>query len=1135
MLTFSARWRGIFPCRVLPALLGLLLACAMAASPADSAQAGPSVQDLKERITRIQEAEGLAKTTRKELLALYEEALTHAAEIAQFRKEIQEAPDLLETTKNELAEAAPEPVPEAPADASLLQLEQKLAEAEAKLDQAKKRAAGLEEQAKRRPERRMKIPNQLAEAKAELEEINQQLAAAPAAEESAQEVQGDLQLLLAKKAVLQKRIEKYELELKKYDATRELSAARRDLAARRLAHAEELVKAWQELVNQERRREAQRQALEAQRARRQAAQADPAIRGLAEENARLAERRTGPEGLVARIEKVSGKLQEVTDRLSVLDEEFGSVKKKVEAVGLTKAIGQLLLRKRTELPDVHEYRRDRKLLQEETARIQLELLELDDRRSELADIDRQVESIVDGLDPTMGQDQREDIEAEARKLLQARRQYLDASIADAETYLNKLVDLDLKEKMLIRAIDGYAGFIDEHALWVQSNPALGLGALARTWEALRWLASPGGWGAVAGSLWVDLKSNPHLFAIAALVLAGLFLSRRRLHRRLQSTSAPVHDPYADKFYYTLEESFLSLVLAAPGPLILLFLGWRLGAPADATEFVRSVAGGLRATAIVYAILKTLRVICMAAGLADEHFRMRPEGLSLLRKQLFRLTGAVLPAVFLITTMEWQSNDAWKESLGRLAFMAGLIALALFLLLVLRPSGELMRGVLARNRSGWLNRFRHLWYPLAVALPAAAAILAALGYYYAAQQLAERLQATILLVLCALLANAMTVRWLFVVRRRMAVKKALRRRAEAGAEKEKEGEKELPGEDAVPTAEPEPEESLYTLSAQSRRFVQAFLALALVVGFWWIWADIFPALGILRRVRLWPTGVNGQAVWITLADAALALVIVMMTVIASRNVPGLLEIAIFQRLPLDRGVRFAITSLCRYLIIIVGVVLAFGAIGVNWSKVQWLAAAMTVGLGFGLQEIVANFVSGLIILFERPMRVGDTVTVGDVTGTVTRIRIRATTITDWDRKELVVPNKEFITGRLINWTLSDTIIRMVFPVGIAYGSDTALAEELLVRVARQNELVLEEPKPMVIFKGFGDSALDFELRVFIPNMESYLAVWHQINMAIDGEFRQAHIEIAFPQRDIHVRSDNAPFDVLLKKEQEGEKP
>jgi potassium efflux system protein len=245
------------------------------------------------------------------------------------------------------------------------------------------------------------------------------------------------------------------------------------------------------------------------------------------------------------------------------------------------------------------------------------------------------------------------------------------------------------------------------------------------------------------------------------------------------------------------------------------------------------------------------------------------------------------------------------------------------------------------------------------------------------------------------------------------------------------------------------------------------------------------------------------------------------------VPGLLEIFVLRRLPIDRGIRFAITTICRYVLVVIGVVWAFTEIGIGWSKVQWLIAAMTVGLGFGLQEIFANFVSGLIILFEQPIRVDDIVTVGDVTGRVTTIKIRATTIRRWDQRELIVPNKEFITGQLINWTLSDNILRRDFPVGIAYGSDIRKAERILYEIAEADSRVLKDPAPVVLFKGFGNSSLDFELRINYSGIEHNLSLWHDINVAIDDRFREAGVEIAFPQHDLHLRSVDLDIPLHLR--------
>jgi potassium efflux system protein len=250
-----------------------------------------------------------------------------------------------------------------------------------------------------------------------------------------------------------------------------------------------------------------------------------------------------------------------------------------------------------------------------------------------------------------------------------------------------------------------------------------------------------------------------------------------------------------------------------------------------------------------------------------------------------------------------------------------------------------------------------------------------------------------------------------------------------------------------------------------------------------------------------------------------------TIIASRNLPGLLEVILLNRLPMDPGARYAYSTVCRYAITAIGIIIVFNTIGIKWANLQWLVAALGVGIGFGLQEIVANFICGLIVLFERPYRVGDTVTIGDISGTISRIRIRATTVVDWDRKELIVPNKEFIVGRLINWSLSDKYIRIRIPVGIAYGSDTKLAEVLLLQAARKNPRVLSEPAADAVFKGFGDNSLNFELRVYINGIEDWWPMLHELNVTIDNAFKEAGVTIAFPQRDVHLDA-TGPLEVRV---------
>jgi potassium efflux system protein len=249
----------------------------------------------------------------------------------------------------------------------------------------------------------------------------------------------------------------------------------------------------------------------------------------------------------------------------------------------------------------------------------------------------------------------------------------------------------------------------------------------------------------------------------------------------------------------------------------------------------------------------------------------------------------------------------------------------------------------------------------------------------------------------------------------------------------------------------------------------------------------------------------------------------------RNIPGLLEMTILQRLPIDNAGRFAYSTLARYTIVVVGLASDSSTVGIGWQKVQWLATALTFGLAFGLQEIFANFVAGLIILFERPIRVGDMVTIDNVTGVVTRIRIRATTIGDSDRKEYIVPNKEFITGRTLNWTLSDTINRIVINVGIAYGSDTELARDLLLKAAHDHPAILRDPEPSASFEEFGESSLKLILRCFLPNLTERTRVIHELHTTINRSFAAHGIEIPI----VHPEGGGKPTFPLIAKKAGGE--
>ena len=250
---------------------------------------------------------------------------------------------------------------------------------------------------------------------------------------------------------------------------------------------------------------------------------------------------------------------------------------------------------------------------------------------------------------------------------------------------------------------------------------------------------------------------------------------------------------------------------------------------------------------------------------------------------------------------------------------------------------------------------------------------------------------------------------------------------------------------------------------------------------------------------------------------LSALVLYLIVSGSWFVRAFLDGEVFPRQQLDRGARDAIKKLIHYSLLFVGIIMAISVIGLNLTSFAFLTGAVGIGVGFGLQNIVNNFVSGLMLLFERPFKVGDMVVIDNETGTVRKIGLRSTVIETFDRSELIVPNSQFISGKVTNWTRSSHIARIRIPVGVAYGSDVDLVLRVLKEAAETDPRVLSSPPPNPLFLRFGDSALDFELHSWIADVKDLLSVRSNLCQEIASRFQQAGIEIPFPQRDLHLRS------------------
>lgn len=1085
-----------------------------------------SAELIKSRIAAAETNQDLDPAVRTKLVDASTKTLEllNAAREASARAEqsltlARKAPELVEAIKAELAKPPVELGSIAPSDATLGQLQQLLSQAEATLVEAEAALQSLQEEPKRRADRRVEIPKLLDAAKAQLAELQKQMDAKPGADEPAELSAATRSLLEARSRGVAAEAAALQAESQAYETTGELISAQRDRAARRVADAQASVKSLRALVNDRRRQETEDQAIAARKA---SAQAHPAIRQLAETNAELVATR---QSLTDKIEASSRELEETDEQVNSLGDKYDRITTRYDTAGGTESVGLLLRKERAELPDIGGLERQIKLRAQEISDVYLKLIDLEEHRNDLATLGRRVEDIVRETNASPKGREGSFLEDEIRVVLESQRALYDSLIADTNSYFVKLNDLDVHQRQLIDLTSKYASYCDERILWIRSTTPLSLAHLGRLGDDILWLIAPAGWRSVGEAIRDDILRHP-VIAFMTLGLVGLLVALQRPLRRATFQLGEQAERSNVTSYIPTWRAFASTgLLAILWPGAIAYLGVRLAASDGVTsEFVHAVGNGLLVVAVLYGTCELLRQVCRRKGLGESHFAWDKDMIPLVRSAVrwFMVTG--FPFVFIVAITESQASEAIKNSMGRLAFVLVLLMMGVGIHRVMRPVGGVLERFYASTPQGWLTRMRYGVYYAAIGVPLAFALMAVAGYYYTAVQLAWKLLATWWVGVGLWIVYSALLRWSLLSYRDLAMRKARERRAQADAPQAVAGGVSP----AAAAIKAQPELKLADINKQTRKALQWGLGVGLCASVWFLWVDVLPALAILNHVELWSVevpvvGGTGQETGVravTLANLLLAIVIAALTCAASRNVPSLLEIAVLQRLPLEPGVRNAITSVSQYAITAMGLIGAFGIVGIGWSKVQWLVAAISVGLGFGLQEIFANFVSGLVLLFERPVRLGDIVTVGDVTGHVTRIQMRATTIMDWDMRELVVPNKEFITGRVMNWTLSSTVSRMSIVVGVAYGTNPDVVRNILLDIAARHPLVLKDPPPHALFDVFADSTQNFVLRVYMASRNVYLELRHELMTNIAREFADAGVEIAFPQRELHFRNDVA---------------
>lgn len=1134
--------RYCFRFRIVPSLL--VMFCWMTVStdlwaissvsgnkPKTGTSAGISKESLQAKIEAVKVRQGIDDALKTKLLSIYQAAEDYLGNIekfnsqtAEFKKAIKSAPEQTRKLLKEIELNQQKQAKQKLEDFNGILTE----ELEQRLILEKGKVSNLDDQIRKKEaelvlhnSRPQLIRKETVAAKLDIEEAQKHLEMNDAGPNSKLELE-------AKQFQLRTLIDSRTAELKMLDAEAVSNPARVEQIKAELQWLEvkkndlgPLIAAIENLLSERRQQQAKEIQDALSQAEKELSGKHVLIQTITRENIKYSR---DLQTISSKIEKYEEQKHRFDEEAAEISNDFKSAEQKISLAGLSPALGRILREQRRNLANQDQFALQSENIQKETASTSLDQLGVEEKLKSFMDIDSQLKDMMQfEVDQTLPSDQRMMIQAELRVLLNNQKDVLNKLSNAYTTYLRTLGDVDFARQQLHAQADKFADFLDQRLLWVPSSEPVNSAYLLGLYHSIQWLLSPVNWTSVIQDVIHIAYENLFLTLIALIGFLFLRFCRNWAKHRLTEISDKVEKIYTDNFNYTSKALAYTLIMIAPLPLLIYFFGWILSSDFHVADFSRSIGEGLQGASIPLFMLQFFYRLFAPGGIACKHFQWQAQNAALLRKQVAWIRFIAVPGIFIIIATGASKISLYGDSLGRLALIIIMMAMSVFFGRALKPDDGLLLNHLKSHPEGWGNRLRYVWYPAVIGIPWIVIGFAAAGYYLSALELQQKLIITLRLGFVLMVIYELVIRWLILVNRQMALKNA-RQKRKAATQAEKPA---VAGGDEPIIPIDEQLIDIPKINAQTIKLLNVFTGFSVLAGFWIIWKNILPAFSFLERIELWKhvVKIDAQEIYqpITLANLMLAGLYVFITAVSVRNFSGVMELLVFRRLPIEAGGRYAVNQLATYFLIAIGFVCVANEMGGSWSEVQWLVAALSVGLGFGLQEIFANLVSGIILLFERPIRIGDTVTIGDVTGKVSRIQMRATTLIDWDQKELIVPNKTFITSQLVNWTLSDAITRVVIPVSIAYDSSVELAHNVMMETVKTTPRVLSDPAPSVLLIGFGESSLDFSIRIFVNELSDRLPVTHDLHVRLERAFRENNISIPFPQREVHVHSVEHKFD------------
>ena len=924
------------------------------------------------------------------------------------------------------------------------------------------------------------------------QELNQKLADPTTSSLLKQQIQLELQLIELKNAYNQ-------ILLKNSDQFTVLYQSRYDLLNTRVQALQKQIAAIQDVINQKNLAKTQNQVEQAQQ-QSQNVEQNPLIQKELNLNAQLSQY------LLEQTEKTNTLTQDELRMRNVLDnltQTQRTIDEQISALQGTLVLSRIIQQQKQKLPTNLNIQG----LSKQIADLRVQIFDITQKRNELYDIDAYISKIEQDENKSFTPAEK----TQLTNLLTERRKVGSDLIKSLNNQLNLAISLELTQQQITQISDQIQSKLDQQSFWVKSNNPINLDWFKKLPMSLK--AQFDGIGKKLGFP-TNFDNLPYLLAYVFIlfVIGGVILKfKNAIKQRLAVINGEINTLRSDSQWHTPLALFYTAFLSLSGTLWFLAACQLLGFffvknPQEFWEWSLSMAGYWWFFSFILATLRP-------NGIVVRHFGFSQESAANIQDVTKRI---IVSVVLLLNTSIFSNvmdSGLANDVLGEINTIVALI----FCIAIIAP--RFIRTEKSFNLNDTDQRDKKIFKLVRILLqlvPIILIVLIAVGYYYTALNLITHLINTYIAWVVWSFVRYTIYRGITVASRRLAY-----RRLQEKRQQKQQDNPEASKSDEVVINEQEEGLALNDVRNQLLRFADLFIWTALFAILYYVWSDLVTVVSYLRDITLWQQTSTTEAGVVTetisLFNLIVALIIVVITYILVRNIQGILEVLIFSRVKLSQGTPYTITTLLTYALVAVGGAWAFSTLGMSWSKLQWLFAALSVGLGFGMQEIFANFVSGIILLFERPIRVGDTVTINDVTGTVAKIRIRAITMIDPDRKEVIVPNKSFVTGQVTNWALSNTVTRLVVSVGVAYGSDLELVKRLLLQAANELPTVLRDPEPRALFLNFGASTLDHELRVYVGQVADRNDTLDALNRRVNELFAENNIDIAFNQLDIFIKN------------------